>query len=306
MHVWHRYNRKSHVCTFLIYGEGFERMKKVFIFGIGGFAGSYLAQEFIDNGYVVAGSDKVKSESLNKLVDFVEADLLNAENIEKIVSEKKPDMIINLAAISSVGASWGIPQITMSVNVIGALNIMEAARKIDNRPKVMFIGSSEEYAVSDKPMNEQTILNANNPYGISKMAQEKFAEVYRERYGMQIYCVGTYSPPIGFEKDRKELLKIAGMVKKASPDIFAVSLGSPKGEKFIYRHLKEYGVSLGISIGATIDFEAGNVKRAPKWMADHGLEWLFRITQDPKRLIKRYWNDAVNIVPIIRKYKNKG
>lgn len=49
MHVWHRYNRKSHVCTFLIYGEGFERMKKVFIFGIGGFAGSYLAQEFIDN-----------------------------------------------------------------------------------------------------------------------------------------------------------------------------------------------------------------------------------------------------------------
>ena len=62
-------------------------MKKVFIFGIGGFAGSYLAQEFIDNGYVVAGSDKVKSESLNKLVDFVEADLLNAENIEKIVSE---------------------------------------------------------------------------------------------------------------------------------------------------------------------------------------------------------------------------
>ncbi len=102
------------------------------------------------------------------------------------------------------------------------------------------------------------------------------------------------------------MLKIAGMVKKASPDIFAVSLGSPKGEKFIYRHLKEYGVSLGISIGATIDFEAGNVKRAPKWMADHGLEWLFRITQDPKRLIKRYWNDAVNIVPIIRKYKNKG
>jgi len=123
----------------------------------------------------------------------VEADLLNAENIEKIVSEKKPDMIINLAAISSVGASWGIPQITMSVNVIGALNIMEAARKIDNRPKVMFIGSSEEYAVSDKPMNEQTILNANNPYGISKMAQEKFAEVYRERYGMQIYCVRPFN-----------------------------------------------------------------------------------------------------------------
>ena len=62
---------------------------------------------------------------------------------------------------------------------------------------------------------------------------------------------------------------------------------------------------MSISIGATIDFEAGNVKRAPKWMAERGLEWLYRITQDPKRLAKRYWNDAVKIIPIIGKYKGK-
>ena len=61
-------------------------------------------------------------------------------------------------------------------------------------------------------------------------------------------------------------------------------------------------MALSISIGATIDFEAGNVKRAPKWMSNVGLEWLFRITQDPERLIKRYWKDAISIVPIIRKY----
>jgi exopolysaccharide biosynthesis WecB/TagA/CpsF family protein len=114
--------------------------------------------------------------------------------------------------------------------------------------------------------------------------------------------VGTYSPAMGFEKDEDELAKIAALVKEASPDILAVSLGSPKGEKFIYKHLKEYGIPLGISIGATVDFEAGNVKRAPKWMSDHGFEWLFRITQDPNRLIKRYWNDAIKIIPIIRKY----
>lgn len=115
--------------------------------------------------------------------------------------------------------------------------------------------------------------------------------------------VGTYSPAFGFEKDSAELETIKHIVTSAKPDVLAVSLGSPKGEKFVYRHLKEYGVPLGISIGATIDFEAGNVKRAPKWMADHGFEWLFRITQDPKRLVKRYWNDAVKIIPIIRKYK---
>mgnify|MGYP002728980034 CR=1 FL=1 len=115
--------------------------------------------------------------------------------------------------------------------------------------------------------------------------------------------VGTYSPKFGSEKDNVELDIIKNKIMNAKPDILAVSLGSPKGEKFIYKHLKEYGIPLGISIGATIDFEAGNVKRAPRWMADHGLEWLFRITQDPKRLIRRYWNDAIKIIPIIRKYK---
>lgn len=137
--------------------------------------------------------------------------------------------------------------------------------------------------------------------GVADKAAENLCKKYQ---GLKI--VGTYSPPFGFEKNESELKVIESLVRKARPDVLAVSLGSPKGEKFLYKHLKEYGVSLGISIGATIDFEAGNVKRAPKWMADSGLEWLFRITQDPKRLVKRYWNDATKIIPIIRKYSKAG
>ena len=134
--------------------------------------------------------------------------------------------------------------------------------------------------------------------GVANKAAQNLCNKFE---GLQI--AGTYSPPFGFEKDEKELEKINRIVKDASPDVLAVSLGSPKGEKFLYKHLAEYGISLGISIGAAIDFEAGNVKRAPKWMSECGIEWLFRITQDPKRLIKRYWNDAIKIIPIIRKYK---
>lgn len=137
--------------------------------------------------------------------------------------------------------------------------------------------------------------------GVAEKAAENLCKKYQ---GLKI--VGTYSPPFGFEKNENELMVIESLIRKARPDVLAVSLGSPKGEKFLYKHLKEYGVSLGISIGATIDFEAGNVKRAPKWMADSGLEWLFRITQDPNRLVKRYWNDATKIIPIIRKYWNAG
>jgi GDP-4-dehydro-6-deoxy-D-mannose reductase len=168
-------------------------MKKVLIFGIGGFVGHYLAQEFLDSGYAVCGSDIHKSSNMKSAVDLYECDLLNTEAVDGLVTEVQPDMIVNLAAISSVGHSWSIPQTTISVNVIGALNIIEAARKCRNIPKVMFIGSSEEYQKSDKPINEKYPLNANNPYGISKMAQEKFADVYRERYGMKIYYVRPFN-----------------------------------------------------------------------------------------------------------------
>ena len=138
--------------------------------------------------------------------------------------------------------------------------------------------------------------------GAAEGVADKAAENLKASYS-ELNIVGTYSPPIGFENNEIELKKIASLIEQTRPDVLAVSLGSPKGEKFIYRHLKEYNIPLSISIGATIDFEAGNVKRAPKWMADHGFEWLYRITQDPKRLIKRYWNDAVKIIPIIIKYK---
>lgn len=140
--------------------------------------------------------------------------------------------------------------------------------------------------------------------GAQEGVADKAARNLEKKYpGVEF--VGTYSPSFGFEKKTDELERMKKMVLKAKPDILAVSLGSPKGEKFIHDHLLEYNVPLSISIGATIDFEAGNVKRAPKWMREHGLEWLFRITQDPKRLMKRYWNDAVKIVPIVRKYRGK-
>ena len=167
-------------------------MKKVLIFGVAGFVGKYLAKEFCNAGYEVFGSDILEKNETENVV-YAKADLLNDRSVSDIILEVKPDMIINLAAVSSVGLSWKIPQITMSVNVIGALNILEAAKQLSFLPKVMFIGSSEEYDISDKPIDESFLINANNPYGISKVAQERFAELYRERYGMKVYCVRPFN-----------------------------------------------------------------------------------------------------------------
>ena len=141
--------------------------------------------------------------------------------------------------------------------------------------------------------------------GAAEGVADKAAENLVKKYP-KLIIAGTYSPPIGFEKDNTEVCKIIEKVNSAKTVILAVALGSPKGEKIIYRIRKDIVASLSISIGATIDYEAGNVKRAPKWMSNVGLEWLYRITQDPRRLIKRYWNDAIEILPILRKYGGKA
>ena len=137
--------------------------------------------------------------------------------------------------------------------------------------------------------------------GAAEGVAAKAAEMLMSKYD-NLQIVGTYSPPLGFEKDENAVADIITMINESNADILAVALGSPKGEKLIYRIKDDIHAALSISIGATIDFEAGNVKRAPKWMSSIGFEWLFRITQDPGRLIKRYWNDAISIVPIMRKY----
>lgn len=118
-----------------------------------------------------------------------------------------------------------------------------------------------------------------------------------------IKITGTYAPPFGFEKDQKELDKINTMITAAHPDILVACFGCPKQEKWIYENYQKYDATVSICAGATVDFLAGNIDRAPKWMSDHGLEWFYRFTKEPKRLFKRYFADDVEIWKLVRKYR---
>jgi len=115
--------------------------------------------------------------------------------VEALIEGAKPDAIVNLAAISSVGASWKCPADTISVNVNGTLNLLEAIRKHAPHAKTLLIGSAEEYAIPEgnKALKETDPLEASNPYGISKIAQENFAQLYRKKYGMQIVCTRSFN-----------------------------------------------------------------------------------------------------------------
>lgn len=138
--------------------------------------------------------------------------------------------------------------------------------------------------------------------GAAEGVATKAADNLREKYaGLNI--VGCYSPKLGFENDNKEIDKIIEIVNKAKPDILAVGLGAPKQEKFIYEYRDKLKVPISLAIGASIDFEAGNIKRAPKWMQDIGLEWFYRLYKEPKRMFKRYIIDDMKIIKLFFKYR---
>lgn len=138
--------------------------------------------------------------------------------------------------------------------------------------------------------------------GAAEGVAQKAADNLKAKYsGLSV--VGTYSPPMGFEKDDNEIKKIISMVREASPHILILGLGCPKQEKFIYRYRKELGVPISLCMGASIDFEAGNVKRAPKWMSNAGLEWFYRLCKEPRRMFKRYIVDDTKIFSLYFKYR---
>lgn len=137
--------------------------------------------------------------------------------------------------------------------------------------------------------------------GKNGIAQKAKKNLEVKHTGIKI--VGTYAPPFGFEKDEVELKKINEMITAVHPDLLIACFGCPKQEKWVYENYQKYSAKVSICAGATVDFLAGNVKRAPKWMSEHGLEWFYRFLQEPGRMFKRYFVDDVKIIGLMRKYK---
>lgn len=167
--------------------------RKVIIIGAGGFVGGYLIKEFQKDNYSVVACDINKKQLFDESVKYYDIDILNKELVETIIKEELPDFLINLAAISSVRLSWDIPEKTMEVNVIGTLHLLEAIKKYCPQCKTLLIGSSEEYEPKNEPLKETDNVCGNNPYGISKIAQEYFAKIYKEKFGLNIVCTRSFN-----------------------------------------------------------------------------------------------------------------
>lgn len=107
-----------------------------------------------------------------------------------------------------------------------------------------------------------------------------------------VETVGVYSPPLGFEKTPEGSQIILEHLQKAQADVVVVGLGAPKQEIWVSKYADQIPAAAALCVGATIDFLAGEKKRAPVWMQRGGIEWLHRMCSEPKRLVKRYARDA--------------
>ena len=156
-------------------------MPKTLVVGAPGFVGGYLVRELESACHCVVQAN------------FPEVNLLDREQVEKTVQDASPDYVVNLAAVSSVGQSWKDPVLTVDVNVKGTLHLLDAVQKFAPKAKTLLIGSAEEYAPKASPLKETDALEASNPYGITKIAQENFAELYRKKFGMKIVCTRSFN-----------------------------------------------------------------------------------------------------------------
>lgn len=123
--------------------------------------------------------------------------------------------------------------------------------------------------------------------GIAQKAMERI----NEKVGRKI-VVGAHSPSFGFEKDEKECRELVDIVNRSGANVLLVGVGAPKQEKWIMKYRNQMpDVDLFMALGATIDFEAGTLKRAPLLWQKLGMEWLYRCLKEPRRLFKRYFVD---------------
>lgn len=175
---------------------------KSLIIGGAGFVGAYLVRHLkndLGQDVVVTKMPreqiKVDGVDMNS-IQVYDLDILQKESIVALFREIRPDYIYHLAAQSSVSVSWKNPALTVDVNVKGGVNILEALRELEDKPRVLFIGSGEEYGhilPGEIPIKEGNVPRPGNIYAATKVCQNMLAKIYADAYGLDVMMVRAFN-----------------------------------------------------------------------------------------------------------------
>jgi N-acetylglucosaminyldiphosphoundecaprenol N-acetyl-beta-D-mannosaminyltransferase len=167
--------------------------------------------------------------------------------------------------------------------------LMYAARFLGERMKGKISGSDlfPKFCEYHQHNEQIQIFLLGGAEGIPQLARDNI----NRRTGREI-IIAAHSPSYGFEKSTEECYAIIDMINRSGANVLVVGVGAPKQEIWIAKY-REFlpEIKIFLAVGAAIDFEAGNKPRSPDWMSRLGLEWLYRLITEPKRLWKRYLID---------------
>lgn len=232
---------------------------KALITGCNGQDGSYLMELLLSKGYEVHGTTRRTSQpghaNILHILDRITlhpADMTDSGSIHNAIELSQPDEIYNLAGMSQVRWSYDVPSMTMDVNCLGLLRIIESVRSLKLDCKIYQACSSEMFGkVQQTPQTELTPFYPRSPYGVSKAAAYYMARCYREGYGMKIYCGFLFN----HESERR-------------------------GEEFLSR--KVCKAVAEIKVGLRKSITLGNLDACRDFgYAKEYVEWIWRIMQHP-------------------------
>ena len=172
-------------------------MKTALITGATGFVGGYLAdclsKEF---GMEVRGTGLSHRSCQCDAAELFALDILDRGQVSSLLQRLRPDFIFHLAAQSSVGVSWREPSLTVDINIKGSLNVLDAVRALDYKPRVLLVGSGDEYGASGAdagPIDEETVLRPGSVYAATKACQNMLGAIYAKAYGLGVVNVRAFN-----------------------------------------------------------------------------------------------------------------
>jgi GDPmannose 4,6-dehydratase len=195
--------------------------KKAVITGVSGQDGSYLVDLLLSQGYEVIGmvhDGDILAASIRPEVRQVSGDLRDADSLESMIAAERPSEVYNLAAQSSVGASFADPIPTVELNGVGPIRLMEACRRVDGSIKIFHASSSEIFGNVSATVDENSPISPTSPYGMAKALAHHAVRTYRDSYAMFV-CAGIM---FNHESERRPLRFVT---RKITDAVAAISLG---------------------------------------------------------------------------------
>ncbi len=169
---------------------------KSLIIGGAGFVGEYLAKHLAALGQEVFVTKIPAQQTAPAGTAVYDLDILEQDRILEVLQEIQPDAVFHLAAQSSVAVSWSNPQMTADINIKGSINLLEVLRRYEKHPRVLLVGSGEEYGqirLQETPVCEENPLRPGNLYAVTKAFQNMVGRIYAQAYGMDLIMVRPFN-----------------------------------------------------------------------------------------------------------------